>query len=536
MEIFFTENNTVTKEQLIEVTKVLMNQINKNEEKITEQEKQIQVLKEQTATKDEIISNRDFIIKQLQLILSNKNRDLYGKSSEKVNVNQLCLFNEPETILRDSKQPAVRRETEKKQKKLNEQVKENVTDTVEYKEDMTCTECNSQMREFKHDTNYTVEIIPASVKITENKIYSYKCDCCEEIKDKTIIKKAKGPDQLIPKSVTSPSLMSYIINDKYKNHMPLDRIEKKCSEQIGFDISKQTMSNWMRDVTKMYLSKVFDRLLQQFNDCSIVHGDETPITVVKSSKNDKSKSIQGYMWAATTGKFEDNQIAIFRYSNNRRHENAKLLFKDFKGYLHSDGYEAYTHVNDVTLIGCLAHVRRGYEKALSHIPDDKKLQSHEYMGVDFCNRLFALDEKRPTDILEQRKLILDEFKEWLDVICLTTRKGSPLAKAITYTFNQWEKIYNITLNEKLEVSNNRCERLIRPFAIGRKNWLFYYTDAGANIGSIIYSIVQTANLNNLNVYKYLEYLFKEMSKSDYTDDMLDDLLPTSKNLPSFIRK
>ena len=543
-------------EQLVSLSTILLEEINLRDDVIEEKEKLIKsrndaikeneelikskndAIKENEELikiKDDIILNNENIIRQLQELIKKGNRKLFGKSSEKVDLNQLCLFNEVENEIKTNKDLKKKKREIKKTKKLSEQVKEKVAVVEDYKiNNPNCNTCNSSMREFKYDSNFIINIIPAQALITERRVYSYTCDCCNATTDKAHIIKAKGPNQVISKSVTSPSLMADIINEKYSYHMPLDRIETKYIKEIGLEISKQTMSNWLAKCDELYLSKIYDRLVEILPECDIIHSDDTPVAIVKHAEGVAGKTKKASMWVYVSGATQEKQIAIYDYRSDRKHENARNFLKDYHGYINCDGYKAYESIPNATIVGCFAHVRRYYYEALELIKPEHQADTKELIGVEFCNKLFELDESNPDELIKKRKKILWEFKEWLDSVVDTTNPNLAIGKAINYTLNQWDKLKNIALDPRLEVSNNRAERAIKPFVIGRKNWLFYFSEGGASIGARTYSIVETCKLNKLNVRKYLEYVFEEMSKENYKTEDIDKLLPTSKELPSDI--
>lgn len=521
---------TLSTEELIALTTKLIDE-NINKDKVIQTKDKI------IKIKDDVISSNENIIKQLQEIIKKGNRKTFGRSSEKVDYTQLCLFNDVEDEIERAKQPKQKKVNEKKNKKLSEQVKEKVSKITDYRlSDISCQECHSEMREFKYDSNYTIDYIPASVSISENRIYSYICDSCNKLHDETIIVKADGPNQVIPKTVASSSLLANIIVDKYAYHTPLNRLETKYSNELGFTLSKQTMSNWLAALDELYLTRIYQQLVAQLNECDIIHADETPVAIIKHSQKVKNsrKSKKGYMWVYLSGATQENQVTIYDFKNNRNYINAKNFLKDYHGYIHCDGYDAYNNIDDTKTVGCFAHVRRYFFEALELIPESCRVGSKELAGVQYCDELFKIDTENPDDKLHKREEVLDSFKKWLDKVVDKTNPKLAIGKAINYTLNQWDKLVILAEDGRLEASNNRGERAIRPFTIGRKNWLFYFSENGAAVSSKIYSIVETCKLNKINVSKYFEYIFEVMSKKELNYDELNEILPTSKKIPSYL--
>ena len=247
------------------------------------------------------------------------------------------------------------------------------------------------------------------------------------------------------------------------------------------------------------------------------------------------------MWLYRTGR-EGPPIILYEYQTTRAGKHPKKFLEGFKGYLHVDGYDGYTVVPEIILVGCWAHARRYFMEALKAMPpkkDDKPTATEE--GLAFCNKLFNIEKKlhdvtkdeRYEARLKQSQPVLDDFKSWIKYQIPRITPKSALGKAIKYCRNQFNKLEAFMLDGRLEIDNNRSERSIKPFVIGRKNWLFSNTQRGANSSATIYSIVETAKGNGLNPFKYLTYLFEQLPNIDVKDQSsIDSLLPWSANLPN----
>ncbi len=214
----------------------------------------------------------------------------------------------------------------------------------------------------------------------------------------------------------------------------------------------------------------------------------------------------------------------------------KLFLKGFKGYLHTDGYAGYHVLSDITVVGCWAHARRKFDEALKAAPPEHRKDSNAEKGLEYCNRLFQLErdfaELPPEERHKQRQELsiplAEEFLSWAKSFANTTK--SPFRAAVEYLVNQWPYLRNVFLDERLELSNNRAERSIKPFVIGRKNWLFCNSQKGAKSSSIIYSIIETAKENNLNPFTYIKLLLESLPNT--TVNKLDELLPWSPSVQS----
>jgi hypothetical protein len=269
----------------------------------------------------------------------------------------------------------------------------------------------------------------------------------------------------------------------------------------------------------------------------VVHADETVVQVLKEPG--KKASAESRMWVYSSGNTGDPPIILYDYQPTRSGKHAKRYLEGFGGYLQTDGYAGYNAVPNVTHCGCWAHQRRKYEEAL---PRGKVEDSKSAIGLNYCNQLFEL-EKQWADLTpelrlkqrqEQSKPVLDAYWAWLESV--NPLQGSNLGKAIQYSINQKERLNAFLLDGRIEISNNRAENVVRPFAIGRKNWIFSDTQKGADASATVYSIIESSKANGLNPYNYLVYLFKQLPNlMDLSEQSLEDFLPWSSTLPDYCK-
>lgn len=243
------------------------------------------------------------------------------------------------------------------------------------------------------------------------------------------------------------------------------------------------------------------------------------------------------MWLYRTGDDGKNPVILYDYKPSRSGDNAANFLKDFKGYVHSDGYSGYNKLSGITRCGCWAHLRRKFVEA---IPTNtaRKTHTHAETGRAYCDKLFAIELKLKgldpeTKLLKRQELerpVLDEFWNWVEA--LHPLQGSALGKAVTYALNQKPFMENYLLDGRLSISNNAAENAIRPFTVGRKNWLFSDTQKGAESSAMIYSIVETAKANGLDIYLYFKYLLEHMADMDFLKNpsLLDQLMPWSESV------
>lgn len=238
------------------------------------------------------------------------------------------------------------------------------------------------------------------------------------------------------------------------------------------------------------------------------------------------------MWLYSTGNDGREPIVLYDYQPSRNGDHAVTFLKDFKGYVHSDGYSGYNKLTGIIRCGCWAHLRRKFIEAIPAKKNTDVLTNAE-IGRDYCDQFFMIERKLKDLSQEERRIkrleletpVLEAFWCWLEK--LNILKGSVLGKAVNYAFNQRKYMENYLLDGRCSISNNAAENAIRPFTVGRKNWLFSDTPKGASASAAVYSIIETAKANGLNVYTYLEYLLMYMPDTDWRNDLeeLDYLMP-----------
>jgi hypothetical protein len=328
------------------------------------------------------------------------------------------------------------------------------------------------------------------------------------------------------------------MNSKYVEGMPLYRLEQALA-RLGVELSRQTMANWMILGADKWLTPLYDRLHELLLKLDILHADETTLQVLH--EDGRAANSKSYMWLYRSGRYGP-PIILFDYQTTRAGKHPQQFLSGFKGYLHIDGYAGYNGLPDVILSGCWSHARREFADSLKALPAGKgsaPVIARE--GLEFCNRVFAIErdlsdltpEERYQKRLELSRPVLDDFSAWLKIQLPRVLPKSALGEAIRYCRNQWDKLETFLLDGRLEVNNNRSERSIKPFVMGRKGWLFSNTPRGARASAIIYSIVETAKENGLNPFQYLCYLFEQLPNLGGND--LDELLPWSDSLPASCR-
>ena len=470
----------------------------------------------------------------------------FGSSSERtLPPEQLSLFNEAEAESQPGlSEPTVETITYKRKKQQGhreEVLKDLPVEIIEYRlppEEQICPDCGGPQHEMGTEVRQELKFIPAQVVVVKHVRYIYSCRHCEREEITTSVITAPAPSPVSPGSLASPSSVAYIMNSKYVEGMPLYRLEQALA-RLGVELSRQTMANWMILGADKWLTPLYDRLHELLLKLDILHADETTLQVLH--EDGRAANSKSYMWLYRSGRYGP-PIILFDYQTTRAGKHPQQFLSGFKGYLHIDGYAGYNGLPDVILSGCWSHARREFADSLKALPAGKgsaPVIARE--GLEFCNRVFAIErdlsdltpEERYQKRLELSRPVLDDFSAWLKIQLPRVLPKSALGEAIRYCRNQWDKLETFLLDGRLEVNNNRSERSIKPFVMGRKGWLFSNTPRGARASAIIYSIVETAKENGLNPFQYLCYLFEQLPNLGGND--LDELLPWSDSLPASCR-
>lgn len=324
---------------------------------------------------------------------------------------------------------------------------------------------------------------------------------------------------------------------KFVDGVSLYRQEQHYA-RLGIDLSRGVLSNWMVKGSE-WLELIYSRLKQKLLEQEVLHADETTLQVLKEPG--RAAESQSYMCLYRTG-CTGPPIVLFEYQPTRSGEHPRKFLEGFKGYLHADGYAGYHNIPNVTLCGCWAHFRRKVDEALKGLPTKQRRSGNSKAQelLDRINRLFVVErelkQESPGDRLVARnprsRPIVEELRKGLEDIAPSVLPKSLFGLAVNYGRQQWPKLVRFLEDGRIEIDNNRSERSIKPFVIGRKNFLFCNTPKGARASAVIYSIIESAKENQLNPYAYLNYLFEQLPNLESRDnETLDRLLPWAVNLP-----
>ena len=499
-------------------------------------------------------ANMERLIEQI----ADANSKRYGRSSEKLETisGQLeleLIFNEAEALTEtlyvvepveeDVIQPRHRKSKGKREADLKDLPVEVISHTLseERLQDVFGTDGWKQLPD---EIYKRVRVQPAVYTVEEHHVAVYAG------KDNQTIIKVDRPKDLLRNSLLTPSLAASIMNAKYVNGLPLYRISQEFLRN-DIHISRQVMANWMIQCADRYLGILYDRLHKEMYRFHVLQADETPVMVTKDGRPANSKS---YMWIYRTGKsYTDTPVILYEYQRTRKSDHPEEFLKDFKGIMVCDGYSAYRKLDrknpDIIFAGCWSHARRRFTEALKALPKTAQKNAKETVDYEAVSRIAAiyhLDNQMEGQPAKVRKMyrqanirpLVEAFFAWAKEIQSKNQlsRGKTL-DGINYCINQEASLKAFLEDGDIPMDNNATESALRSFCLHKHTWKLIDSLDGANASAIIYSITETAKANNLNPFRYLEYVLTVLK--DYQDDrdygFIDDILPWSEKLPEICR-
>ena len=503
------------------------------------------LLDEQTSVLDEnrsALEERNDRIEALEELVCLLRHQRFGRKSEKAPVDQLGLFNEAEACAHEAEAeednedeidvPAYKR------RKGGRRPLSDLLPRVEVRHDLADAEkvCphdpSHTLQEIGEEVSEQLDILPAVVQVIRHVRPKYACPTCKEG-----VRIAALPPQPIPKSVASPSLLAHVVTSKYVDGLPLYRQEKML-QRLGLDLPRSTLASWVVKLGER-VEPLLERMREEIRRCDFVQSDETPFQVLKEpGKRAESTS---YLWALRGGA-RGHPLLVYTYDPSRSAEVPKQLLKGFQGYLQTDGYEGYTALGQepgVVHVGCWAHTRRKFDEALRGQGRSRKKgtkrtpkESKARQGFAQIQKLYGLErdlveltpEARTAARQERMAPLLEKLRTWLDASLGSVPPQSLTGKAMGYLDRQWPKLVRILDDGRIPLDTNLVENAIRPFVVGRKNWLFADTVGGARASANLYSLIETAKANGIEPWAYLHHLFEKLPAATEPSE-IEALLP-----------
>ena len=403
--------------------------------------------------------------------------------------------------------------------------------------DKTCPHDGTRLVVMGEQTCEQLDIIPASIRVLHHRRLKYACPCCHQH-----VVTAAMPAQPLPKSQASAGLLASIATAKYADAQPLYR-QSTQFERIGFEASRQTLARWMvqcGELVQPLINLLRDRLLES----AYIRMDETTVQVLKEPG--KTAQSTSYLWVQQSGE-RHHPVVLYDYAPSRAGAVPVALLGSFNGYLQTDGYAGYHAVvaaNGITPVYCWAHARRYFIEALkaqglnpNKLPlkaPDKARRPLKALGL--IRQLYAIEQRvREHTAAERLALrqaesvaVLNALHTWLVQTRPKVVPGSALGRALGYLERHWVGLVRYVEDGRLEIDNNRCENAIRPFVVGRRNWLFSDTVKGAQSSANLYSLIETAKANALEPYAYLRRVFTLLPAATSLAD-IEALMPWAES-------
>lgn len=518
--------------------KALQNQVAQLQQQLAEKDETIQLnsdlksLQTQVAQLQQKLAEKDETIQSLNHQLHLFRTARFGRKSEKpVSDKQLSfeVFDEAtsEDVASKDKTPTQTLTYTRNKNKTGRKALPKHLPYIEQVHDINEDEkqcgCGSKLSAIGQETSEQLDTLPSvTFRIVHIK-KKYACKACEDT-----VKAAPPPKRPFPKSLASAGLVAAIIDGKFNRHLPLYR-QEDIFKSMGTDITRATLGNWVVKAANL-LTPLIERMDKCIKGYDIAHCDETGVQVLK--EKGRSAIRKSYMWLFSGGP-PDKRCFIYQYHPSRAESIARTFFEGFKGYVHADCYRAYVNLDAsrISHVACMAHARRYFadiQKA------NKNKPGIAATAMEYFKKLYAIEKQlkshqAATETVyqtrqEKARPILDEFHAWLATQQSKVPPKSPIGKALFYSMAHWTRLTKYLGDGRLEIDNNRAERAIKPFVIGRKNWMFYNNPEGAHAGAKLYSLIETCKAHDVNVFAYFKYVLTHIIHCQSEDD-LDSLLP-----------
>lgn len=460
-------------------------------------------------------------------------RQLFGKKSEKLDPNQRMLFEQlyedTKAKLEEQRKPKAKKSRKKKSKHkgrrpLPENLHRKTIEIEPSKEEMVCDHCGNDKSRIGEEATEKLEYVPASFYVSRYVRHKYACKHCQNN-----VSIGQLPPMIIDKGIPAESVLAHIITCKFADHLPLNR-QVGILQRHGVDVTVSNLSDWV-GVSAELLAPLVKRMQKLIRQSPIINTDDTKIPI--KSKKRKGSTYNGYLWV-----YIDNKgNVVFDFTPNRSREGPiNFIGKNYSGNVQADAYSGYDElfrVSDASEIGCNSHARRKFECALDNDPVraarmmvlwgrlyaiEKRAKEEEYSD----EQLLAARRKQALPIFDEIMSALNEYKDQV-------LPKSLMGKAITYAFNQWDALVRYTTDPMFSIDNNISERMLRMVVIGRRNYLFAGSEAGAERAAILYSLVASCKVNGHDPFAYFNDVLKKVST--WPANRIDELLPCNWKSP-----
>ena len=398
-------------------------------------------------------------------------------------------------------------------------------------EEKVC-KCGCSLSRIGEEVTEELDIVPRQCRVIRHIRPKYACRRCEGTEsDKCAVQIAPPPVQLLPKTIATAGLIASVVVEKFADGLPLYRQAGRFSRE-GIEISRGTLSNWVVKVGEL-CSPLMDIFREDLRAAPSINADETPVQVL--NEPGRANTTKSYMWVFKGGISPLGSVVIFDYRPTRSGEDIlREYLTGYKGCVQTDGYIGYEVLSELSVhhAGCWAHVRRKFVEVIQAVDKARKGKERRGGSADEAvlkiRRLYEIERRvqemgiAGAALVEFRQKhaspLLEEFRLWLDARVGSTPPTGLLGKAMNYALKQWVRLIVYVDNPDVGLDNNAAENAIRPFAVGRRNWLFAGSPAGARSSATLYSLVETAKANGLEPYRYLRFLFERLPYAKSTED------------------
>ena len=499
---------------------------------LQEQQRQQQTLAQQALAlqeqQAEYQTEIERLREQIRLLLARR----FGASSEASSPDQLGLFHEameeaaPETAEPETVEVPAHQRAKRGRRPLPEDLprREVIHDLSE--EEKICPHDGARLEAMGEDISEQLDIIPARMEVIRHIRRKYACPCCERQ-----VRTAALPPQPIPQSIASPGLLAYVATAKYVDALPLYR-QEVMFQRLGADLPRATFANWMIQCGQL-IQPLINLMRDQLLAGPLIQMDETRVQVLKEPEDRPAQS-PSWMWVSRGGP-PGHPLILYDYHASRGMAAPLALLEGYQGVLQTDGYRVYRQFGDregMVHMGCWAHARRKFDEAVKAQGRKPRKAGRAYQGLARIQKLYRIErslkqvtpEARYAARQEQAKPLLQELRTWLDQALAQAPPKTAIGKALHYLQDEWPRLIRYLDDGGIPIDNNLAENAIRPFVVGRKNWLFSHSVKGVEASANLYSLVQTAKANRLEPYQYLRQVFTELPRASSVEQ-IEALLP-----------
>ena len=510
---------------------------------------QMIIQKQETELKDQKIKNQEKDLKiyeinvelQKALLIIQNYEEKYNIERTKVVIPKTekleeIVINETEEVIKEQRKTNKGKTYKKKTIDYEKLVSE-----VKYinPEEEICPKCGEKLITVSEKVRYLVEVIPSRMKVIKIIKVSKKCPHCNKEDNKIYYPVVQDA---LSGSILSSSLAAYIAYHKYELGIPFEHLSNHITNNVGFEINKQNLANYMAKVSNI-LEPIYDRMLNDLlnNRHKVIHSDETTLVVTKRDEENKNRK-KSYVYVYTSSFYDQNRIRIYDFQENRSIDKTAKWLENYQGVIECDNYSGYNSLkrknDNIQLQKCWAHVRRRYADIVKNLREKDRKASKAYRILEEIQKLFFLESKCkkqkliPSEIVEKRQEEVPLIRENIRKLVFESNpiKGSALEGAINYTKECWDDLFTFMNNGYVEISNNIAEQAVKPFVIQRKVFQTSGSYAGARYTSKLFSIVQTCKINNVNVEQYFKYVLENIN-----NECIENLLPYSEKISTKLK-